>query len=153
MDRYEKTFTVRWADCDANGHMRNTAYSEYGTEVRMAYLTEGGFGFDRFLETKVGPVMLREEIDYLRELRMGARITVSFTALGLSPDGARFRLQHEVVREDGKLSARVTVDGGWMDLHTRRLAPPPAALADLLRNAPRGGSWEELPNVGEKRAR
>jgi acyl-CoA thioester hydrolase len=153
MDRYEKTFTVRWADCDANGHMRNTAYSEYGTEVRMAYLTEGGFGFDRFLETKIGPVILREEVDYLRELRMGARFVVSFTSLGQSPDGARFRLQHEIVREDGKLAARVIVDGGWLDLHTRKLAPPPAALAELLGAAPRAEPWEVLPNAGEKRSR
>jgi len=150
MDRYEKTFTVRWADCDANGHMRNTAYSEYATEVRMAYLTENGFGFEKFLETKVGPVILREEIDYLRELRMGARIAVSFTSLGLSPDGTRFKVSHELVREDGKVAARVTLLGGWMDLRTRRLAPPPVALADLLRAVPRPGAFEELPNAGER---
>jgi acyl-CoA thioester hydrolase len=153
MERYEKTFSVRWADCDANGHMRNTAYSEYATEVRMAYLTENGFGYERFLETKVGPVIVREEIDYLRELRMGARITVSFTSLGQSPDGGRFKVQHEIVREDGKLSARVTLDGGWLDLRTRRLAPPPQALADLLGAVPHGPAWAELPNVGEKKPR
>ena len=151
MDRYEKTFTVRWADCDANGHMRNTAYSEYATEVRMAYLTENGFGFEKFLETKVGPVILREEIDYLRELRMGAQITVDFSSLGLSPDGARFKVKHDLTRADGKLAARVTLLGGWMDLHTRRLAPPPEALADLLRALARGEGFEVLPNVGEKR--
>jgi acyl-CoA thioester hydrolase len=153
MARYSKTFTVRWADCDANGHMRNTAYSEYGTEVRMAYLTEGGFGFEKFLELRIGPVMLREAVDYLRELRMGARMGVNFTALGLSPDGTRFRLQHEIVRDDGKPAARVVVDGGWMDLQTRRLAPPPPALAELLRAAPRADTWEELPNAGQKHAR
>jgi acyl-CoA thioester hydrolase len=153
MERYEKTFTVRWADCDANGHMRNTAYSEYGTEVRIGYLTEGGFGHDRMLEERIGPVILREEIDYLRELRMGARITVSFTNLGMSPDAARFKLEHEIVREDGKLAARVRLWGGWMSLVTRRLAPPPTALADLLRAVRRGDGWEELPDAGSKHAR
>ena len=153
MDRYEKTFTVRWADCDANGHMRNTAYSEYAIEVRMDYLTEQGFGFDKFLETKIGPVLLREEIDYLRELRMGERVAVDFVALGLSPDGARFRMRHEFVRADGKPCGRITLDGGWMDLRTRRLAPPPEALQAVLRAAPRAETWEELPNAGEKRSR
>lgn len=150
MERFEKSFTIRWADCDANGHMRNTAYSEYATEVRMAYLTENGFGFEKFLETKVGPVILREEIDYLRELRMGARMTVDFVTLGISPDDARFKVRHELVREDGKLAARVTVLGGWMDLRTRRLAPPPGALADVLRALPRVEPFEVLRSAGEK---
>jgi len=151
MDRYERTFTVRWADCDANGHMRNTAYSEYATEVRMAYLTDNGFGYERFLEVKIGPVILREELDYLKELRMGATIAVSFVLFGLSADGSRFKLEHEIVRSDGKRAARVRVHGGWMDLVTRRIAPPPQALAELFRALPRGESFEDLPNVGEKR--
>jgi acyl-CoA thioester hydrolase len=32
VDQYTKTFTVRWADCDANGHLRSTGYSDYAIE-------------------------------------------------------------------------------------------------------------------------
>ena len=84
MDRYAKTFTVRWADCDVNGHMRNTAYSEYAIDVRMAFLAEHGFGFEQFVASGFGPVLLREEIDYLRELKLGDTVEVDFTQLGLS---------------------------------------------------------------------
>jgi acyl-CoA thioester hydrolase len=145
MDRYTKTFTVRWADCDVNGHMRNTAYSEYAIDVRVAYLGEHGFGLDRMLETGFGPVILREEIDYLREVRLGEGVRVDVTLLGLSPEGARFRFAHDFEKEGGKPCARIVLAGGWLDLRTRRLTAPPEALAEVMRSIPRGEGYEELP--------
>jgi acyl-CoA thioester hydrolase len=145
MDRYTKTFTVRWADCDVNGHMRNTAYSEYAIDARVAYLGEHGFGLDRMLEAGFGPVILREEIDYLREVRLGESVRVDVTLLGLSPECARFRFGHAFEKEDGKACARIVLAGGWLDLRARRLTAPPEALALVLRAIPRGEGYEELP--------
>ncbi len=145
MDRYAKDFTVRWADCDANGHMRNTAYSEYAIDVRVAYLAEHGFGFDRMAEVGVGPVILREEIDYLRELRMSETVRVDMAILGLSPDFARFRFAHDFTKHGGKPCARIVLAGGWLDHRTRRLVAAPEPLAAVLRGMPRGEGYEELP--------
>jgi acyl-CoA thioester hydrolase len=150
MERYAKTFTVRWADCDVNGHMRNTAYSEYAIDVRIAYLTEHGFGFDRMSEMGFGPVILREETDYLREVRLGQTIEVDVTLLGLSPDLARFRFGHAFTRGDGKASARIVLAGGWMDLRARRLRPAPEPLGAVLRSIPRGEGYAELPSLGSR---
>ena len=146
MDRYAKTFTVRWADCDANGHMRNTAYSEYAVDVRIAFLDEHGFGFEQFRETGFGPVLLREEIDYLRELKLNEAVEVDYRQLGATEDGSRFRLEHTFTRADGKMAARLVVDGGWMDMRTRRLAPPPEALVRAWSQAPRADPWVVLPS-------
>jgi acyl-CoA thioester hydrolase len=148
MDRFARTFVVRWADCDVNGHLRNTCYSEYAIEVRMAFLTEGGFGFESMKRHGVGPILLREEIDYLRECHMGEELTVDFTGLGQSPDGSRFRLAHEIWKPDGKKAARIVLTGGWMDLAARRLAPPPHDLHELLNRAPRGEGYEVLVGNG-----
>jgi acyl-CoA thioester hydrolase len=145
MERYAKTFSVRWADCDVNGHLRNTAYSEYATDVRIAFLAERGFGFEEFRAAGFGPVILREEIDYLRELRMNEAVEVDFEHLGLSADGSRFRLQHAFTKANGKLAARIVLEGGWMDMRTRRLAPPPEALARAFAQAPRAGAYAALP--------
>lgn len=146
MDRYAKTFTVRWSDCDANGHMRNTAYSEYGIDLRIAFLDEHGFGFEQFRETGFGPVLLREEIDYFRELKMNDAVEVDYRQLGVSADGSRFRLEHHFTRPDGKTAAHLVLDGGWMDMRIRRLAPPPEALARAWSSAPRADTWAELPS-------
>ena len=145
MDRYVRPFTVRWADCDANGHMRNTAYSEYTIEVRLAFLAERGFGFDRFQALRFGPVLLREEIDYMHEVRLGEEVTVDLAASGLSPDGARFKFRHEIRTARGKLAARVVISGGWLDGERRRLMIPPDELRRAMEEMPRGEPFEELP--------
>ena len=119
MERFSLPVTIRWSDCDANGHLRNTAYSEYAIEARMGYLTAHGFGFDRLKAHQIGPVLLREEIDYLRECTMGETVTVDFTALGLSADGTRFKVAHQLTKANGKTAARLVVHGGWMDLAAR----------------------------------
>ncbi len=145
MERFAKTFTVRWADCDVNGHMRNTAYSEYAIDVRIAYLAEHGFGLERFVELGFGPVILREEIDYLSEVRLGETLEVDYTAHGLSPDVARFKLAHDFTKADGTPSARIVLAGGWLDLKTRKLIPAPESLASVMRSVPRGEEFAELP--------
>jgi len=144
MDRYARTYTVRWADCDVNGHMRNTSYSEYGTDTRVSYLAEHGFTFAKFVANRIGPVILHEALDYLREVRLGEVIEVDFTLLGLSPDGARFRFEHDVWLPGRKKAARIVLAGGWMDLEKRKLRIPPDDLLRVLREGPRAGAFEEM---------
>jgi acyl-CoA thioester hydrolase len=142
---FTRPFVIRWADCDANGHLRNTCYSEYAIEVRMAFLASHGFGLKDFQVHAVGPVLVREEIDYLRECHMGEELTVDFTSLGLSPLGTRFKVGHEIVRPDGKVAARLVIHGGWLDLKARRLAPPPEALRKTMESVPHAEGFEVLP--------
>ncbi len=144
MDRYFKTYTVRWADCDANGHMRNTSYSEYGTDTRVSFLAEGGFTFESFVDHRVGPVLLHEALDYMREVRLGEVIEVDLTILGLSPDGARFKFEHDIWLPNKKKAARIVLAGGWMDLDTRKLRVPPPELLRLMHSGPRAATVEEL---------
>ena len=148
MDRYAKTYTVRWADCDVNGHMRNTSYSEYTIDVRIAFLAEHGWTFDQFVAAGIGPVILREEIDYLREYRMNETVEVDLKLLGVSADRSRWRVQHDFAKANGKPAARLVVDGGWMDMRVRRIAPPPEGLARAFAKAPRASDWAEIPARG-----
>ena len=151
MDRYVKTFTVRWGDCDLNGHVRNTVYDEYGIETRVAFMRDRGFGYAQLREHGIGPVMLRMEIDYLRELALGETITVDLWVAGLSPDEAKFKIAHDVYRENGKKAARIVLLGGWMNLAARRIVPAPPVLADIWRGAPRDPAYEDLPPLGSTR--
>jgi acyl-CoA thioester hydrolase len=144
MDRYARTFTVRWADCDANGHMRNTAYSDYATEVRIAYLAEHGFPWEKFVASRFGPVLLHENIDYMREVRMGETVEADFAVVGLSPDGARFKFEHDIWLPMKKKAARIVIAGGWMDLELRKLRLPPDELLRAMQEAPRGEPFEEM---------
>jgi acyl-CoA thioester hydrolase len=144
MDRYFKRYTVRWADCDVNGHMRNTSYSEYGTDTRVSFLAENGFTFDAFVANRIGPVILHEALDYMREVRLGDVIEVDLTIVGMSADGARFKFEHDVWLPDRKKAARVVLAGGWMDLEKRKLRVPPDDLLRVMRAGPRAEAFEEM---------
>lgn len=143
---FAREFDLRWSDADPNGHVRHTVYAELAAEGRLAWFAEGGFGWTRLEQLGIGPVLLREEVDYRSELGVGERVRVEVDAAGLSPDGGRWRLLHRILRLPGAdLAATIVVLGGWIDLARRRLVPAPEPLAAFLRAATRGPEFEELP--------
>src|SRR5215210_5509740 len=105
---FERMLYARWGDMDFNGHMKNTAYLDAGADVRMMFFDENGFSMREFEQRRIGPVILRDELDYYRELRLLESVRVTLSAAGLSDDGARFRLRNEFFRADGERVARVT---------------------------------------------
>jgi len=145
MNLFTRHFTIRWSDVDANGHMRNTAYSELCSDTRVALLAEGSFPWDRFEALGLGPVLLRETIAYRREAALGEDVRVDVRAAGLSPDGARWLLRHRMRNSDGERMATVTVLGGWIDFRARRLVVPPPGLAAVFEATRRTQSFVELP--------
>lgn len=141
---FTRTLYARWGDMDFNGHMKNTAYLDAAADVRMMFFSENGFSMRNFDELRIGPVILRDELEYFRELRLLEPVHVTLTCSGLSEDLSRFRLVNEFFREDGKPSARVTSTGGWFDLTRRKIVPPPEALGRLMQEVERTGDWAGL---------
>ncbi len=64
----------------------------------------------------------------------------------MSDDATRFRLRNEFYREDGKLSARLTTTGGWLDLAARKLTVPPENMIAVLKNLVRSNDFEQVPS-------
>ncbi len=126
-------FTIQWRDLDANGHMRNTAYLEYATQARFAFFAAHGFSLREFRRLSLGPITLRDEITYLREVQMLATIESRLHAANWSNDGSRFRLVNEIVNRDGDRIARVVADLAWMHTATRSIAAPPEELFQVVR--------------------
>lgn len=144
---FEIRLEVRWDDLDANRHVRNTAFSEYATNARFHLLVAHGFDQARLEQMRFGPVMMREDIGYRRELFFGDVITVRVHADGLSADGSHWRVYQEVLRSDGKEAATLSIQGGWIHLDQRKLVAPPEELAAVLLSLPRTASFEELPSL------
>ncbi|MGK7311900.1 MAG: acyl-CoA thioesterase [Candidatus Longimicrobiales bacterium M2_2A_002] len=146
-DVYRTEMEVRWADLDANKHVRNTAYSEFATHARLRFLASRGFPPERFTKIGVGPIFFREETVFRRELHLGDVVTIEVRADGLARDVSRWRVVHRLLRGEGQEAAWVTVDGAWMDLEARKLMAPPAELADALRSLPHTPEFEPLDSV------
>lgn len=148
IEPFTRRFLVRWGDVDFNGHMRNTAYLDVSSDVRMLCFAEGGFPMREFERLRVGPVVFKDEVEYLRELRLLEPFKVTLALAGLSQDGARFRLRNAFADESGRPVARVTSTGGWLNLDARRLLPPPEPVARVLAGLTRTEDYAVLEGGG-----
>jgi acyl-CoA thioester hydrolase len=141
---FEKKFHAGWGDMDFNSHMRNTAYLDKAADVRMMFLSERGFPMSEFMRQKLGPVIMKDEIEYFREVKLLDELKVTLVIAGLSEDGSRWLMRNEFFRPDGKLSATVSSWGGWLDLAARKLVAAPAALLQALNVLPKTGDFKHL---------
>jgi acyl-CoA thioester hydrolase len=141
---FEKVLVAGWRDMDYNSHMANTAYLDRAADVRMHYFAENGFSVEDMMRLRIGPVVMKDEIEYFREVKLLQEIRVSLACAGLAPDGSRFVLRNEFAHVDGKRCAVVTSTGGWLDLNVRRLIAPPDALRKALEALDKSEGFLEL---------
>ena len=150
MNNYSKQFDVIWANMDPNRHMRHTAYNDYAAQVRVAFMEDNGLGFEEMEKLMLGPVLFKEETRFLSEIRMGERITVDLQIAGLSVDGERWKMVHQIFKSDGKLSAVITVEGAWIDMAKRKLKPPPQLLTENFNQLPKTADFLEIAKSNGK---
>src|SRR6186713_329379 len=143
---FTKTLYAGWADMDFNSHMKNTAYLDKAADVRQMFLMEHGFPVEEFLRLRIGPVVMKDEVEYFKEVGLQQQIQVNYALAGHSQDGSRFLLRNEIFRSDGKLAARVTSAGGWLDLAARKLIVPPPALFDAMNLLQKTSDFVVLPS-------
>ena len=140
---YTKTLFAGWGDMDFNSHMRNTAFLDKA-DVRMMFFAENGFSMGEFVRLKIGPVIMKDEVEYYKEIRLLQEVKVTLAVSGLADDGSRFHMRNEFFRSDGTLCAKVTSAGGWLDLGQRKLVVPPEALLAALRTLPQTSDFQVL---------
>ena len=143
---FVKRMRAGWGDMDFNAHMRNTAYLDKAADVRLMFFAENAFSIEEFIRLRIGPVVMRDEVEYFREVNLLDELDVSLSLAGLAEDGSRFRLRNEFVRLDGTPCARVTSTGGWLALAARKLVVPPGGLLNALRTLPLAEDFEVLPS-------
>ena len=142
---YEQTLIAGWGDMDFNSHMRNTAYLDKSADVRMMYFASCGFPMSEFVRLRLGPVVMKDEVEYFREFHLLDEVRITMSMAGLSDDGSRMRLRNDFYRKDA-LAARVTSTAGWFDLDQRKLVSPPEDLLAILRALAHSDDFVALPN-------
>ena len=148
MEPFTQTITVRWADLDPNGHVRHSVYYDYGAQARVALLERSGLGMRWMAKHLIGPVLFREQAKFLRELHMADEISVDFQVGGLSEDGRKWRIVHEIRRGE-EVCAVLDMDGAWLDLRARRIVVPPEELRVAFEKLPRTADYAVLPSSGK----
>ena len=141
---FERKMIAGWGDIDFNSHMRNTAYMDRSGDLRMMFFDSQGFTVKDFMQRKIGPVVKKDEIEYFSEIHLLEEFTVTLYTSGMAENGSRFRLHNDFYAASGKLAAKVTSTGGWLDLVNRKLVAPPQELFELMSKMPKSEHYEVL---------
>ena len=141
---YIKDYQVLWSDLDGNMHMKNTSYLEYASNIRMTYFFDMGFPPKKMLTMGVGPVAVRDEILYLKEIQLMEQFKVSLQLDGLSEDQSKMRLINIFTNEKGVIFGKVTSDGVWFNLLQRKVMPPPEEIKELMLKLPRSETYSVI---------
>ncbi|HVI47237.1 MAG TPA: thioesterase family protein [Chitinophaga sp.] len=136
---------VLWSQIDANMHLRHSAYADFAAQARLALLDHVGLEASVFARLKVGPILFREELQYLREISPNDRVQVTCELTKCRTDGSRWSIRHEIYRGDGTKSAIVIVDGAWIDVLKRKLTTLPDELQTNFKAIPRSSDFVEEP--------
>ena len=143
---FERRVIAGWGDMDFNSHMRNTACLDKSADVRITYFSENGFSMQEFMRLRLGPVIIRDELDYHREVSLLEELRATLELAALAANGSRFAIQNSFYRLDGQRVARVKSTGGWLALTVRKLVGPPEGLLAALQRAPRSEELTEVPS-------
>ena len=135
---------VMWSQIDANQHLRHSAYADFGAQARLNMLEQNGLTFAMLAAAHIGPVIFREELTYLREVRLGDMVKVHCEVMKARADGSRWSIRHSLVRSDGVTAAIIISDGAWLDIQKRKLTPLSAEMTALFEKLPKSEDFEEL---------
>lgn len=139
---FNQKIQIRWADIDANRHLRHSVYYDYGAAMRIAALAAGGLTMKKLEELRIGPVLFREEAIFKREIHFEDEITIDVEVVRAREDFARWSLRHHLVKADGTLAAIITIDGAWIDLDKRKLMVPGPLVFDVFSKFPKAPDFE-----------
>lgn len=139
-----KEFDIRWSDLDANRHLANSAYINFMSHTRMAYLGQLGFDQKGMAEHNIGPVVFYEHMYYFKEVFAGKPVKVSLGFEGMSEDGMFFEFHHDFYDSKGRNFARCQMMGAWIDLKERRLIGLPQHFLDAFNQMEKSEGFKTL---------
>src|SRR5688572_26597455 len=109
MIKFLKPMQIRWSDIDANRHLRHSVYYDYGAAMRMMFLSERGPTTKKLEEFQIGPILLREEAIFRREILFEDPITIDVELVKTTPDFGRWSLRHNIMKGENVLAAIINI--------------------------------------------
>jgi acyl-CoA thioester hydrolase len=143
-DRSEMHIRSRWGEIDSNGHMRNVAYLDISANARMEFFNANGYTLTEFFGAGIGPVVLKDEIEYKREVRLAEDLTVTNELAGMSEDNTRFIFRNQFIKANGKLACKISSLVAFFDIATRKTIAPPENLMRAILSLPRSEDFSTI---------
>lgn len=144
MTDYTQQVQIRWADLDANAHVRHSVYYDWGSFCRIQFLNEQGLSTTKMQDLHIGPILFREEAIFKKEIRQDDYIVINLELLKARRDFSRFAIRHTIIKNENIVAAIITVEGAWMDTIKRKLCTPPHIVEATYNAMPRAADFEWL---------
>lgn len=144
MENFSREIQVRWSDLDPNIHLRHSVYYDWGALCRIDFLYTHGLTAALMQQLHFGPIIFREECVFKKEIRFGDKVTIDLALLKSRRNYSRWTIQHTILKNEGIVSAMLTIDGGWLDTITRKQAVPPPIVSDTFSRMPVANNFQWL---------
>ena len=148
-ERFSRVIQIRWADIDANRHLRHSAYFDYGATVRVMFFSENGLSTQKLEELQTGPILFREEAIFKREIRFEDQIAVDVALVRATSNYNRWSFRHTFTKADGGIAAIINLDAAWIDLVKRKLTTPGEFIQSIFERCPRAEDFQFV--TGDKK--
>jgi acyl-CoA thioester hydrolase len=147
MNEYSGIYEIRWSDLDANGHVNYAAYIDAAGDLRYRFFIEHGFPPERFAQLGIGPIYTTIRAEFFREVRMGETVTITYALSGLSTQGGRWKVHHDVLKSNRKKAVSIDLEGAILNLSTRKPVLPTPELLQTFNLIPRTNDFEMLSEM------
>lgn len=144
MEQFSSEIQLRWSDLDPNLHVRHSVYYDWAAFSRISFLAAQGITTNTMQQLQMGPILFREEAVFKKEIRLEDKPMIHVELVRAKPDYSRWTIRHRIMKADSILCAIVTVDGAWLDIVKRKLAVPPAQVAEAFLKMQRAEDFEWL---------
>jgi YbgC/YbaW family acyl-CoA thioester hydrolase len=121
--KFDYRVQVKEFHLDTFGHVNNAMYLVLYEEARWDFITANGFGLERIMADKMGPVIIEAQVKFKRELNNREWIHIQSSPGEVN--GKLMEIQQQIVRPDGKIASEAKFVVGFMDLKLRKLILPP----------------------------
>ena len=137
MDDYSISYEIRWADLDATA------------DLRYRFFAQPNFPPGVFQQLGIGAVYTALTANFLREVRLGETLTVTYLLAGLSPQGTRWKVQHDILKSTGKVDPTQRSSYGLSAVQVESIKwRKPSAYSTLTRNGTRTQSGRNFQRPG-----
>lgn len=128
-------------DLDFYGHVNNARYLSMFEEARWEIITDHGFGFREIQKEKIGPVILRVDLRYKKELQCRENITI--TTEFTSDIAKVMTLRQKILKEDGSVACVADFTYAVWDLRERKIIFPPDSWLQAVGLAKQRGQEQK----------
>jgi acyl-CoA thioester hydrolase len=144
METFSMPVQVRWSDLDPNFHLRHSVFYDWGAMCRVEFLEKNGLTASVMEQLQFGPIILREECVFRKEIRLGDAVSIDMSLLSSSRNFTRWSIQHKILKQEGMISAVLTIDGAWLDTVKRKLTAPKEKAVEVFKKMPHTADFQWL---------